>query len=194
MNAPLPNSLKAAITVRYKRGAAERYELTLDQAAEGALEACLVSPATGELRRTVRPRTERAHDTVTTRALQTVVECFFGDVHAVPRIVGAPEWTQVTLELQALRESRSRRMLFVELKADSPQAATLERTVASRVAERESVRLCPEDADPVYAVTRLALVGHAAAAARERYVEHRPTMRAPLLQPPSLVAMAAAAA
>jgi len=158
-------SFLAAIVVHYGRDASERYEASLSITPLGETCVLLRRPFAEEIPMRL-PGHAAAHEDEAVHAVQSLVHCFFGDSHAAPRIVGEPDWHSVSLEVSSLGERRARRVLFVELTCNSPRHATCARADGLGDADDESVTLCPEDADPVYAVTRLALSPRAIAAAR----------------------------
>ncbi len=158
-------SFLATIVVQYGRDAAERYEAQLTTSALGETCVLLRRPFAEETPMRL-PARAAVHEDDALHVVQSLVHCFFGDSHAAPRIVGEPDWRSVSLEVKSLAERRAQRLLLVELTCDSPRHATCVRADSVSALDDEAVTLCPEDADPVYAVTRLALSPRALAAAR----------------------------
>jgi hypothetical protein len=164
MNELLSRPMLVRVDVRYRRDTAEYYELLISPF--GGNEVCvrLRDPQLDETTTCQVPAwPNHEHESETVRALHAAVACFFGEVRAVPRIVGMPDWTQVSLVVsRAGEEQRRRRLLSVELSLQSPTRASAARSDGTRYARDEFVQLCREDADAVYAVTRVALCESAA--------------------------------
>ena len=181
MNVSLPTPLKAHIAVHYKRDVPEHYDLLISPVGAGEVCVRLRSPVVGETTCRLQPWPSQRNESIPMRAIRSVVGCFFGDIHAAPRIVGAPDWVKVSLDISSLGEQRPRRLLLLELTVDSTTRATFMRSNGKRVMRDEAVRLCPEDADAVYAVTRLALSSKAVALLDQPAVEvrARPRMEQP---------------
>lgn len=192
MNVSLPTPLKAHIAVHYKRDIPEHYDLLISPVGAGEVCVRLRSPVVGETTCRLQPWPSQRNESIPMRAIRSVVGCFFGDIHAAPRIVGAPDWTKVSLDISSLGEQRPRRLLLLELSVDSPTRATFMRSNGKRVMRDESVRLCPEDADAVYAVTRLALSSKAVALLDQPAVEvrERPAAQPQLAEQPAALAAA----
>lgn len=184
MNESLPTPLKAHIVVQYRRDVPERYEVLISPVAGDDVCLRLRSPIVGETICRLQRWPADGADNLSMRAVRAIVGCFFGGIHAAPRIVGAPDWLKVTLDLSIAGDpqQRRRRLLLLELTADSPTRGTFTRSSGTRVLRDESVRLCPEDADAVYAVTRLALSTSKIGTATERAAPQVPSRR-PALQP-----------
>jgi hypothetical protein len=180
----------AAIVVQYGHDASERYEAHLSTTPLGETCVLLRRPfADEEPMRLPRPAGGEIDPLVHT--VQSLVRCFFGDSHAAPRIVGEPDWHSVSLEVSSLAGARTQRLLFVELTCSSPRHATCVRADGPVSVDGESVTLCPEDADPVYAVTRLALSPRAVAAARRaRSAQPLPVPPLPARRPAVVAAVA----
>ena len=178
MNASLPTPLKAHIVVQYRRDVPECYEVLISPVSNGEVCVRLRSPVVGETIGRLHRWPSDGSDNLSMRAIRAIVGCFFGGIHAAPRIVGAPDWVKVTLDLALADEQprRRRRLLLLELTADSATCGTFMRSSGTRVLRDESVRLCPEDADAIYAVTRLALSCKAVAGV-ERVMQAVPPMR-----------------
>lgn len=177
MNASPPIPLKAQIVVQYRRDVPERYDVLISPVSSAEMICVrLRSPVVGETVCRLHPWPADGGDNLSMRAIRAIVGCFFGGVHAAPRIVGAPDWVKVTLDLALAGDQRRRRLLLLELTADSPTLGTFMRSTGTRVLHDDAVRLCPEDADAVYAVTRLALSCKAVAGV-ERVMQALPTAR-----------------
>jgi hypothetical protein len=187
MNASLPTPLKAQIVVQYRRDVPERYDVLISPVSAGDVCVRLRSPVVGETICRLNRWPDDAADSIATRAIRAIVGCFFGGPHPAPRIVGSPDWVKVTLEIAAVGDDhqRRRRLLLLELTADSATQGSFMRSSGTRVLRDEAVRLCPEDADAIYAVTRLALSQKTVVPATERdlpaRLPARPTV-APLAQ------------
>jgi len=193
MNVSLPTPLKAHIVVHYRRDVPEHYDLLISPVGAGEVCVTLKSPVVGETTCRLQPWSTQRNESIPMRAIRSVVGCFFGDIHAAPRIVGAPDWTKVSLDISSLSEQRPRRLLLLELTVDSPTRATFLRSNGKRVIRDESVRLCPEDADAVYAVTRLALSSRTVALLDQPVAEgrERPRVQPRVEEPVALAAEAA---
>jgi hypothetical protein len=159
MNSMLLNPVKVHIVIHYKHDGPEHYDLLISPFAAGRVWVRLRCSAMGELSCRLHPWPTDGHDSVSLRTLHTVIACFFGDVHPAPRIVGAPDWTRVALEISTVRDHKPRRLLLLEMAVDGPSRASFARHVGAKVLRDGAVRMCPEDADPVYAITRLGLSG-----------------------------------
>jgi hypothetical protein len=194
MNLSLPTPLKAHIVVHYKRDVPEHYDLLISPVGAGEVCVTLRSPVVGETTCRLQPWSTQRNESSPMRAIRSVVGCFFGDIHAAPRIIGAPDWTKVSIDITSLGEQRPRRLLLLELTVDLPTRATFLRSNGKRVVRDESVRLCPEDADPVYAVTRLALSSKAVALLDQPVIEVRDRPRAQPQLPEENIALTAEAA
>ena len=192
MNAPLPTPLEVKIVVEYRRDVPERYDVLISPVASGDVCVRLRSPVVGETICKLHRWPNDGGDSLAMRAVRSVVGCFFGGIHAAPRIVGAPDWMKVSLDVSVTGEQRRRRLLQVELTADSATHGTFLRSTGARVLRDEAVRLCPEDADAVYAVTRLALATARLAPVPAERVAQRAALR-PAVARPTAPAMAAAA-
>jgi hypothetical protein len=192
MNAPLTTPLDVKVVVEYRRDVPERYDLLISPVASGDVCVRLRSPVVGETICRLHRWPDDGSDGLAIRAVRSVVGCFFGGIHAAPRIVGAPDWTNVTLEVSVAGERR-RRLLLAELCADTATHGIFTRHTGGRVLRDESVRLCPEDADAVYAVTRLVLSTARLAPVPSERVAEAAAVRATTAPPggPTLTAAAA---
>lgn len=179
----------AGIVVQYGRDAPERYEAHLSITPLGETCVLLRRPFADETPMRLPPGAAGDADPVV-HAVQSLVRCFFGDSHAAPRIVGEPDWSSVSLEVMAVGEPQGRRLLFVELTCNSPRHATCVRADGHSSIDGEGVTLCPEDADPIYAVTRLALSPRAVAAARRARIAHEAPVAIPARRPATVAAVA----
>lgn len=180
MKASSQDSLLASLAIHYKRGDPEHYDAWINTLPTGEVCVRLSRPVVGESCYRLHAST-LANEPVVVRALHSLVNCFFGESHASPRIVGTPDWDKVTLELAETRERRPRRILLLELTADASGRGTFLRANGTRALRDESVTLCPEDADPVYAMTRLALSHKGALVDKPAVVASSPA-RAPVRQ------------
>lgn len=160
----LQHSIVALVEVHYKRGLPERYEVLMAPVGDGSIVCIgMHSPYAGDNRERMQPWPCDAYDSEALCAVHVLSVCTFGDVHAVPRIVGAPEWDEVSLEVVALGGRKPRRLLKLELTADSGDRGTCLHWDTTAVVGHEMVRICREDADPLYAITRLAIADWASA-------------------------------
>ncbi len=193
MNALLAAPLTVEIVVHYRRDTPERYDVLISPVSDGDVCVRLNSPVVGVTSCRLHRWPSDGGDNVSVRAIRSVVDCFFGGPHPAPRIVGTPDWSKVTLDVCLSGEQRRRRLLLAELSADSPTHGTFVRTIGARVQSCPPVRLCPEDADAVYAVTRLALALKPAvpAVVRVRPVEQ---VQATIVRTPAIAARGLAAA
>ena len=163
MNALLSHPMTVQIEVLYRRDAPERYELLVNPLGQNQLSVRMRDPQFGESTCSVAAWSNHESESDVVRAVHAAVACFFGDVRAVPRIVGAPDWTQVSIGVAHARDDHKRKTsMRVELTLQSPTRASVVRTIGPRSARDDAVRLCPEDADAVYAITRVALCSSAA--------------------------------
>ncbi len=179
----------AGIVVQYGNDAPERYEAHLSITPLGETCVLLRRPFADEMPMRLPPAAGGETDPVV-HVVQSLVRCFFGDSHAAPRIVGEPDWRSVSLEVTTADEPRTRRLLLVELTCSSPRHATCVRADGLSSIDGEGVTLCPEDADPVYAVTRLALSPRAVAAARRARLAREAPVAMPARRPATVAAVA----
>ena len=190
MNSSLPAPLKVQVIVEYRRDQPEHYEVLISPVSSEDVCVRLHSPVLGETSCKLHRWPSDNGDSLAMQALRSVVGCFFGGLHAAPRIVGTPDWLRVSLEVSLAAEHRRRRMLLVGLEVETPTHGVFTRSSGTRVL-RDDVRLCPEDADAVYAVTRLALSSAKLAALYETNEQPEPVRAAPARLAEAPLAMAA---
>lgn len=157
MDASLLDPVMAHIVIQYERYDTERYDMLITPSAGGKVFVRLRSPVVGVSSCGIEPWPSQAHESLSTRALRSVVGCFFGEVEAKPRIVGVPDWKEVSLEVSVVRASRPNRLMLLSVVSDAPARGSFSHSNGSRVLRSDVVKLRPEDADAVYAVTRIAL-------------------------------------
>lgn len=167
MDASLLDPVMAHIVVQYERHATERYDMLITPSPAGKTFVRLRSPVVGVSCCQLESWPGQAREGVSTRAIRSVIGCFFGEVDAKPRIVGTPDWKEVSLEVSVVRASRPNRLLLLSVVAEAPTLGTCSHSNGARVLRNDAVKLKPEDADAVYAVTRLALASVSLAAAAE---------------------------
>lgn len=188
----LQHSIVALVEVHYKRGLPERYEVLMAPVGDGSMVCIgMHSPYAGDNRERMQPWPSDSYDSEALCAVHVLAVCTFGDAHAAPRIVGAPEWDEVSLEVVALGERKPRRLLKLELTADSADRGTCLHWDTTAVVGHEMVRICREDADPLFAITRLAMADWATAVPQQPE-HHAVVSAAPLPRPIAEPALAIA--
>lgn len=196
MDESLLDPVMAHVVIQYERHDTERYDMLITPSADGKVFVRLRSPVVGVTCCGLEPWPSQAHENIATRAIRSVVGCFFGEVDAKPRIVGVPDWKEVSLEVSVVRGNQPNRLMLLSVVADAPARASFSHSNGSRMLRSVGVKLRPEDADAVYAVTRIALAGNALALADASEYETEPAPQLSIVRPAPArpVAVAAAAA
>jgi hypothetical protein len=176
MSIRLTHPLRVSISVQYRRDVPEHYQLTIAPHAAGRVRVQLRSQTFGAISDQVLPWSSTDHHGLPARVMHAVVAGFFGTERPAPRIVGAFDWSHVELDVLALtRTEQPERLLSVLLDADEIGCATLAVANGSFSRRSEVIKLLREDADPIYAVTRLVLRSLIAEeAAAESAMSHMP--------------------
>lgn len=157
MDASLLDPVMAHIVIQYERYDTERYDMLITPSVGGHVFVRLRSPVVGVSSCRLDPWPGQRQEDLCARSIRSVIACFFGEVDAKPRIVGTPDWKEVSLEVSVVRGNRPSRLLLFSLVAHAPARASYSHSNASGVLRDDAISLRPEDADAVYAVTRVAL-------------------------------------
>lgn len=114
-------------------------------------------------------------------AIDTVLIALYGELHPAPRLLGSIEWTDARLSVAHSINSVSDTLRDYELRVISSSAGWWRVHEGSWCQLHRRVALCREDADPVYALTRLARQSEpeVALAAGADTLLHRPEGVAP---------------
>src|SRR5262245_23086679 len=100
---PLQHSVLVLVEVHYKRGIPEKYEMVMAPVGRGTLVCVgMHSPHAGDSRERMHAWPIQQYDCEALCAVHVLSACLFGDGRATPRIIGAPDWVEVTLEVLAL--------------------------------------------------------------------------------------------
>lgn len=154
-------SLIVELGVRYGQSQeVDQYRLQIGPLgdASGKLEVQLRSPTIGTSTTTVLPaRYAQGCDSLAVLAIKATIFGLFGQERPAPRIVGVPEWSWASLEITRVRPRMTQHLRRYELTAESAISACLMRYQGGTLAAMETFELCREDADPLYALTRLTL-------------------------------------
>ena len=89
-------------------------------------------------------------------ALDAALLALYGELHPTPRLVGTPEWSDVRLSVHHTFEGMREPMRSYELRLITTSTAWWRVHEGAWCHGQHTVALCREDADPAYAVTRLA--------------------------------------
>jgi len=157
MTTTLPNPIKAHLQIHSAEGPTERYDISITPFEGTHVLLRVLGPLPGQQKLQLQLWPNRWHTSISACAVLTLMEWFFGDVRPMPRIVGLPEWTQVSLELSSGRDGHMRRMMFWELRALSEHHAVLARGNGSKAPEEHAIALKPEDADGIFALLQHAM-------------------------------------
>lgn len=165
MSNTLANPVTARLVIEAPLGDIERYDITISPF-EGAHVLLRVhGPVPGRQAMRLQVWPNRWHVPVHGCALLALLEWFFGDTQPSPRIVGAPEWASVSLELCSGREGHMRRLVHWEMRTlGEGRRASLTRQSGAKNPVRSEVLLAPEDADGILALARHAMPAQAAPA------------------------------
>lgn len=88
-------------------------------------------------------------------ALDAVLLALYGELHPAPRLIGSTEWGEARLSVHHVLEGRREALRSYELRVVSSGAGWWRVHEGSWCHAHRTVALCREDADPVYALTRL---------------------------------------
>ncbi|WKB51761.1 hypothetical protein [Eleftheria terrae] len=155
--------LVVELAVRYGQGQqqeTDQYRIQIGPLgdASGKLEIVLRSPTLGTSAQNVLPaRYASGCDSLAVLAIKASIQGLFGQERPAPRIVGLPEWSGASLQITRVRPHLSQTLRRYELSVESSITACLMRYQGPMLAAMETFELCREDADPLYALTRLTL-------------------------------------
>jgi hypothetical protein len=144
------------LEIRYANGESERCRMAMSDVGGG--EVCVrVRHPGGETSSHVETWVRNSRDSTLTRVMRGFATAFFGSVRMMPRIVGTPDWREVTLELAISRRHRLFDEARLSLRFDPAGAAGFELQCDGHGVEDSTVTLQREDADALYALARVAL-------------------------------------
>lgn len=145
------------LEIRYASGDLERCRMTMSDVGGG--EVCVrVRHPGGEASSHVETWVRNSRDSTLTRVMRGFATAFFGSVRMLPRIVGAPDWRQVSLELALSRRHRVFDEARLTLSFDpSSGGGRFELRCDGQSVEDSAIALQREDADALYALARVAL-------------------------------------
>lgn len=89
-------------------------------------------------------------------ALDAALLALYGELHPTPRLVGTPEWSEVRLSVHHTFEGLREPLRSYDLRIITNSTAWWRVHEGAWCHGQHTVALCREDADPAYAVTRLA--------------------------------------
>lgn len=181
--------LTVELAVRYSQQESDTYRVQVGPLADpgGKLDIQLRSPTIGASALCSLPaRFISTCDSLAVLAIKASIQALFGQERPAPRIVGAPEWSAASLIITRVRPHLSQVLRRYELTVETPLTACLMRYQGQTLAAMETFELCREDADPLYALTRLTLRSeHAQAQSLKQPIgSARPSERRP--EPPLL--------
>jgi hypothetical protein len=165
-------TLSVELAVRYGQvqPEADQYHLVIGPLSDpgGRLEIQLRGPSAAAVPGSVLPARYAAQcESLSVLAIKAAIHGLFGQDRPAPRIVGVPEWTWAALQITRVRPHLTQVLRRYELSVESSVTACLMRYQGAMLAAMETFELCREDADPLYALTRLTLrseTAHAVAA------------------------------
>lgn len=152
--------LTVDLAVRYGQQESDAYRVQVGPLADpaGKLDIQLRSPTIGASSQCSLPaRFVSSCDSLAVLAIKASIHALFGQERPAPRIVGAPEWSAASLLITRVRPHLTQTLRRYELTVETPLTACLMRYQGQTLAAMETFELCREDADPLYALTRLTL-------------------------------------
>nr|WP_297353695.1 hypothetical protein [uncultured Caldimonas sp.] len=177
--------LMVELAVRYGQNQeSDQYKLQIGPLgdASGKLEIQLRSPTIGTSTQCMLPaRYAQGCDSLAVLAIKASIHGLFGQDRPAPRIVGLPEWSWASLQITRVRPHLTQTLRRYELSVESAISACLMRYQGPMLAAMETFELCREDADPLYALTRLTLRSETAQAMAVK--QDLPSRAAPMADP-----------
>lgn len=152
--------LTVELAVRYGQQETDAYRVQIGPLADasGKLDIQLRSPTIGASAACSLPaRFVSTCDSLAVLAIKASIHALFGQERPAPRIVGLPEWSAASLTITRVRPHLTQVLRRYELTVESALSACLMRYQGQTLAAMETFELCREDADPLYALTRLTL-------------------------------------
>lgn len=161
---------EAELTVRYADRDVEHHSLRLlPRQARGQVTILHRDGQGGELEYT-RMHPINTMTPLSQQVAQMIATFFFGASGLVPRILGAPDWSSASLSVHPAHDSsidlhddsgedagRAIRMELHPIASPSPRGVMTCRQVKAGITSTMVLYLRPADADPIYALLRVAL-------------------------------------